>query len=60
MAGRRHPKSEVSVVASRSYPASKASGGQEETPRVGDQGWPGEATSHLVPKARGGDLEELP
>ena len=71
MAGRRHPKSEVSVVASRSYPASKASGGREETPRVGDQGRPGAATScprpgvvtlrsHPEPEARGGSWEEPP
>ena len=33
----------------RSYPASEASGGQEETLRVRDQGQPGEATSCLRP-----------
>ena len=39
---------------------SEASGGQEETPRLRDQGWPGEATSHLVPETRGSDPEEPP
>ena len=48
------------MAARRSYPTSKASGGWEETPRVRDQGQPGETTSHLTPEARGGDLEELP
>ena len=56
----------------RSYPTSKVRGsGGEETPRVGGQGRPGEATSpprprvaagrrHLVPEARGGDPEDPP
>ena len=48
------------MAARRSYPTSKASGGWEETPRVRDQGQPGETTSHLTPEARGGDLEEPP
>ena len=50
---------------------SEASGCQEETPRVRDQGQPGEATSrrrpgavtlrsYLEPEARGGSWEELP
>ena len=63
--------SEVRAAARRSYPASEASGGREETPRVRDQGWPGEATSrprpgvvtlrsHPEPKARGGSWEEPP
>ena len=58
-----------SVVAGRSYPASKASGGWDETPRVLGQGWPGEVTlrprpgvvtlrSHPEPEARGGGQEE--
>ena len=49
----------------------EASGGQEETPHVRDQGRPGEATScpspgavtlrsHPEPKARGGSWEEPP
>ena len=33
-AGRRHPVSKVRAAARRSYPASEASGGWEETPRV--------------------------
>ena len=37
--------SEVRAAAGRNYPASEASGGQEETPHVCDQGRPGEATS---------------
>ena len=36
-------------MAERSYPASEASGGQEETPHVQGQGQPGEATSLLRP-----------
>ena len=63
--------SEVRAVARRSYPASKTSGGQEETPRIRDQGRPGEATSHPrpgavtlrsypEPEARGGSWEEPP
>ena len=36
-------------MAERSYPASEASGGQEETPHVQGQGQPGEATSRLKP-----------
>ena len=39
------------MVAGRSYPASEASGGQEETPHVRGQGRLGEATSHLRPGA---------
>ena len=35
----------------RSYPASEASGGREETLRVRDQGQPGEAISHRRPGA---------
>ena len=38
-----------SVAAGRSYTTSEASGGWEETPRVQDQGQPGEATSLLRP-----------
>ena len=63
--------SEVRAAARRSYPASEASGGREETPRVRDQGRPGEATScprpgavtlrsHPEPKARGSSWEEPP
>ena len=33
-AGRGHPSSEVRASAGRSYPASEASGGREETPHV--------------------------
>ena len=41
--------SKVRAAAGRSYPVSKASGSQEETPRVGDQGrWPGGA----IPRPR--------
>ena len=43
--------SEVRVAARRSYPGSEASGGQEETPLIRDQGPPGEATSHRRPGA---------
>ena len=54
-------------MARRSYPASEASGGQEETLHVRGQGLPGEATlrprpgavalrSHPTPEARGGSL----
>ena len=61
----------VRVVAWRSYAASEASGGQEETPHDRDQGQPGEATSclrpgavivrsHPEPKARGCGGEEQP
>ena len=51
-AGRRHPVSKVRGGGlERSYPASEASGGQEETLRVRDQGQPGEATSHRRPGA---------
>ena len=61
--------SEVRAEARRTYPTSEASGGQEETPRVRDQGQPGEATSHLKPRvvtlrshpkpeAKGGSWEE--
>ena len=60
-----------SVAAGRSYTTSEASGGWEETPRVQDQGQPGEATSHPrpgavtlrshpEPEARGSSLEEPP
>ena len=63
--------SEVRVAARRSYPPSDASGGREETPRIRDQGQPGEATSrprpgavtlrsHPEPEARGGSWEEPP
>ena len=38
-------------MAERSYPASEASGGREETPRIRDQGRPREATSCLRPGA---------
>ena len=59
------------MVAGRSYPASEASGGQEETPHVRGQGRLGEATSHLrpgavtlrshpEPEARGGTWEKPP
>ena len=59
------------MVAGRSYPASEASGGQEETPHVRGQGRLGEATSHLrpgavtlrshpEPEARGSSWEEPP
>ena len=45
-AGRRHPVSKVRGGGlERSYLASEASGGQEETLRIRDQGQPGEATS---------------
>ena len=43
--------SEVRVVARRSYHASEASGGREETLRVRHQGRPGEATLHPRPGA---------
>ena len=70
-ARRRHPASEVRAAAGRSYPASEASGGPEETPHVRGQGRPGETTSqprpeavtvrsHLEPEARGGNWEEPP
>ena len=36
--------SEVRAVAERSYPTSEVRGGREETPRIRDQGQPGEAT----------------
>ena len=63
--------SEVRVAAGRSYPASEASGGREETSHVRGQGRPGEATlrprpgvvtlkSHPEPEARGGTWEEPP
>ena len=63
--------SEVRVATGRRYPASEASGGREETPRVRGQGRPGEATlcprpgavtlrSHPEPKARAGSWEEPP
>ena len=63
--------SEVRGATGRSYPASEASGGREETPRVRDQGRPAEATwrprpgavtlrSHPEPKARAGGWEEQP
>ena len=52
--------SEVRAAAGRRYPVSEASGGREETPRVRDQGRPGEATSHLAPEARRSDPEEPP
>ena len=63
--------SEVRGATGRSYPASEASGGREETPRVRDQGRPAEATwrprpgavtlrSHPEPEARGGSWEEPP
>ena len=50
---------------------SEVSGGREETPRIRDQGQPGEATSrprpgavtlrsHPEPEARGGSWEEPP
>ena len=55
----------------RSYPASEASGGREETPHIRDRVWPGEATllprpgavtlrSHPEPEARGISCEEPP
>ena len=58
-------------MAGRSYPASKASGGREETPCVRGQGQPGEATScprpgavtlrsHPEPEARASGWEEHP
>ena len=57
------------MAAERSYPVCEASGGQEETPRVRDQGRPGEATlrlrpgvvtlrSHPKPEASGRSWEE--
>ena len=56
--------SEVRVAAGRSYPASEASGGWEETPHFRSQGRlrPGAMTlrSHPEPKARGGSWEEPP
>ena len=71
VARRRHPVSKIRAAARRSYPASEASGGREETPRIRDQGRPGEATSrprpgpltlrsHPEPEARGGSWEEPP
>ena len=53
------------------YPTSEVSGGREETPRVRDQGWTGDATSclrtgavtlrnDLEPEARGSSWEEPP
>ena len=59
------------MAAGRSYPASQASGGREETLRDGGQGQPREATSrprpgvvtlrsHPEPEARGGSWEEPP
>ena len=39
------------MAAGRSYPASKDSGGWEETPRVLGQGQPGEVTLHPRPGA---------
>ena len=59
------------MAAGRSYPTSEVRGGREETPRVRDQGWPGEATSrpkpgavtlrsHPEPEARGGTWEKPP
>ena len=70
-AGRSHPASKVRAAARRSYPASEASGGREETPHVRGQGRPGEATlrlrpgavtlrSHPDPEDRGGSWEEPP
>ena len=61
----------MAAVAIWSYPASEASGSQEETPCVRGQGRPEEATSrpkpgavtlrsHPEPKARGSSWEELP
>ena len=58
-------------MAKRSYPASEASGGREETLRDGGQGQPREATSrprpgvvtmrsHPEPQARGSSWEEPP
>ena len=56
-------------MAERSYPASEVSGSREETPRVRDQGRPGEATLRLWPGAvnlrshpedRGSSWEEPP
>ena len=55
----------------KSYPASEVSGSREETPRVRDQGRPGEATlrlrpgvvtlrSHPKPEASGRSWEEPP
>ena len=44
-----HPRS--GAAAERSYSVSEASGGQEETPCVRDQGRPGEATLRLRPGA---------
>ena len=51
VARRRHPVSKIRAAARRSYPASEASGGREETPRAQRQGRPGEATSHRRPGA---------
>ena len=39
------------MAAKRSYPTSEVSGSREETPRFRGQGQPGEATSHLRPRA---------
>ena len=63
--------SEVRAAARRSYPASEASGGREETHHVLGQGQQGEVTSrprqgavtlrsHPEPEARGGSREEPP
>ena len=65
------PSPRSGAAAGRSYPASEASDGREETPRVLGQGRPGEATScprpgavtwrsHPEPEARGGSWEEQP
>ena len=70
-AERSYPTSKVRGSGRRSYPASEASRGREETPRVRGQGRPGEATSgprpgpvtlrsHPEPKAKGGTWEEPP
>ena len=40
-AERRHPASEVTAAAGRSYPVSEASGDREETAGIGGQGRPG-------------------
>ena len=53
VAGRRHPASEVRGGSWRSYPASEASGGWEETPRIHPRSGAA-GRSHLTPEARGG------
>ena len=57
-AGRSPPGPRPGPEAGRSYPASEASGGWEETPHVQGWGQPGETT--FAPEARGCSWEEPP